>query len=76
MYKSIYFKPKYKLGLYESFINDFVINFELLKIKNKNKVYFFENEDMIVKIEPKIAEILLYNIENKEAVKKVKNYFK
>ncbi|HYE09852.1 MAG TPA: hypothetical protein VEF53_06705 [Patescibacteria group bacterium] len=75
MYKALYFTPKYKVGTYKKFIENFKSDFNLEIIKLLNKSYILENKDMIVRLKPRFAEVFIYNDDNLEEIKKVKDYF-
>lgn len=75
MYKALYFKPKYRIGTYNAFIDRFIDDFKLDKIKNDNSKYILENTNMLVKVEPKIASVYIYDDSNLDEIKRIKNYF-
>ncbi|ACA44505.1 rRNA methyltransferase [Clostridium botulinum] len=75
MCKSMYIKNDINNLSDNSFIYNFAEYFKLKEIKKNNYIYFFENKDMIVKIEPSIVEFLLYDGSNREIEYKIKNYF-
>lgn len=75
MGKTMYLKHSIKELAYNKAIDNFKDHFKLKKIKQNNKVYFFENDEMIVKFKPDMVEFLLYDNYNKKTISKIRNYF-
>lgn len=75
MYKSIYLKPNINKSTYINFVADFINQFQFKKIKQVESIYFLENNDMMVKIEPCMAQILIHDVSNREVIFKLKRYF-
>jgi hypothetical protein len=76
MYKAIYLRPNISLIPFNSFVENFIKRFCLRRILNEDQVYYLENEDMTVKIQPDVAEILMYDGQNRKAIREIRNYFK
>lgn len=75
MSKSLYFKPKCYFWQYKKWIDKFINEFSLNIIKQNKKIYYTENNDMLIKIEPKFVSVLVYEQDNNDLIKKLKKYF-
>ncbi len=75
-FKSLYFKPKYKLFSYEKYLNDIINGLDLCIRKHENKEYILENEYCIVKLSSDMVEVLIFDRDNETLINKINKYFK
>lgn len=75
MYKTLYFKPVFLTESYDNFVNNFISKFKLKTVKQDKLVYFLENDCLLMKLQPEIAEILIYDEQNKDLIGGLKHFF-
>lgn len=73
MYKTIVLKPCE--AFYDDFVSSFADEFKLAKLKAEERTYYYENEDMLVRIMPKVAEIVMHDGSNYIAIRKLNDFF-
>ncbi|MEJ8553615.1 hypothetical protein [Tepidibacter sp. Z1-5] len=74
MYRSICIKPKFRFGFYDKFIENLALTFGLSKKKAAAKLYFLKNDDMLIKIQPRMAEIVVFDDKNIENIQNLKGF--
>ena len=76
MYRSLYFKPNTNYEPYDVYVRKFVKQFQLNEVKHDcDTKYIFENNYMLMKIDPQIAEILIYDETHKDFISELTDFF-